>query len=188
MNILHRDFTFDHTPVHTRTGTGPDAYKYERCSLREIEIMRSVLFFIAGILVSSALAQKPVDATAHHPDGTPIFPEELRSVLREAILAGKEVAWPGVKDLAMGDDLEAFTDAMQKHFYDTMFARDGSAYDVAEWRKMYREDAFYSGLMQQNAPDYHKMIMTGTDEEVQEMFRQSQEAAVRAAAREKSEL
>lgn len=128
------------------------------------------------VLVSSASAQVPRDATAYHPDGTPIFPEELRDVIRKAVQAGSEVS-VSVRDVAMGNDLEAFTDVMQKHNYDSMFADDGSLYDIGQWRKMYSDDAFYSKLMEANAPDQHKIIMTGTDEQVQDLFRKRHQAA-----------
>ena len=147
--------------------------------------MRVLIFW----LLSLAFAQsndKARDVMAHRPDGTPIFPAELRQVLRDAIEAGKGVP-ERIRKHVLSDDLQAFTDAVQVHNHEQMFASDGSAVDIQAWRKMFREDEVYSQLFQENYPDQWQLVMSGTDEEVQTMFR-SQHTAAHQAAQVKPEL
>lgn len=127
-------------------------------------------------VMSSVVCQIPKDATAHHPDGTPIFPEELRQVLREALAAGRGVP-SGIREHVEGDNLQAFVDAVQAHNYQRLFEADGSAVDVAEWRKMFAEDAKYNQLFLEQFPDQWRTIMSGSDEEVQEVLREQSRAA-----------
>jgi hypothetical protein len=134
-------------------------------------------------LLSVAVAQssdKARDVTAHRPDGTPIFPLELRQVLRDALAAGRGVS-DRIRKQVLEDDLQAFTDAMQVYNYEQMFASDGSAVDIEAWRQMFREDEVYSQLFLENFPEKWQLIMSGTDEEVQAMFRAQHVAAHRAA-------
>ena len=64
---------------------------------------RGVLIVLVAGWLADAEGQIPKDATAHHPDGTPIFPEALRTLLREALAAGKGVP-AGIREHVEGDE------------------------------------------------------------------------------------
>lgn len=101
-------------------------------------------------------------------------------MLRDALAAGRGVS-DRIRKQVLEDDLQAFTDAMQVYNYEQMFASDGSAVDIKAWRQMFREDEVYSQLFLENFPEKWQLIMSGTDEEVQAMFRAQHVAAHRAA-------
>lgn len=128
--------------------------------------------------------------SAHHPDGTPIHPDELRGALRSATgdLLVELTEDQALYNAVWSEDLQVFTDTMQQRNYDRMFNIDGSAKDIAGWRQSVREDAFYGKLLQDNAPDMYMTITNPSvaDEEVQRVLRQQQQAAI--AQQQKSEL
>lgn len=120
------------------------------------------------------------EAMAIHPDGTPVNPEALRDAMRTGNVGG--TSWMDdekMVGLAAGDDIEAFTDYMQTVNYERMFNEDGSARDIQAWRQSVRDDEFYSKLLKENAASFHKVIISGTDDEVQDVLRVGQLEAQR---------
>ena len=146
--------------------------------------------WVALALVERAAAGFTMEEEmAVHPDGTPVHPEKLRAKLRSGEVTPHD--WmqdERLVELAVGEDIEAFTEYMQQINYDRMFHEDGSARDIVEWRQSVRDDAYYSGLLRDSFPEMFTLIDTGTNEEVQQMLvsqHQAQAAEVqRRRARE----
>ena len=131
------------------------------------------------------------DALAIHPDGTPVYPERLREALRRGDVPNSWMDDDQLVALAASDDLEAFTDYMQKINYDRIFHEDGSARDIKEWRQAVRDDEFYTNLLLQTYPEFYDAIDKGTDDQVQRILMAQQEASVmqqERLARQRDEL
>jgi hypothetical protein len=48
---------------------------------------------------------------------------------------------------------------------------DGSARDIVEWRQAVRDDTWYAGLLEEHYPEFHRAVVEGTNEEVQNLLR-----------------
>ena len=150
----------------------------------------------AALLLHALLISTPLQAHAGftmeeefaiHPDGTPTYPEKLRDTLRRGEAPPQWKDDRKLYELVHSDDLEAFTDYMQQLNQAEIFAADGSALDIVEWRQAVRDDTHYTNLLKEGFPEVHSLFMSGTDDEVQEFLR-AQHAAQAAAASQKSEL
>lgn len=152
-----------------------------------------LLLLVLGLLAADA-GYTMEEEFAIHPDGTPTFPEKLRDHLRTQG-GGKWRDDEKLVRLVQGDDLEAFTAYMQEINQKEIFEEDGTASDIQEWRQAVRDDHYYAKLLEDNAPDFYSLIMTGTDMEVQDFLREqhayAQQEQMRARSRQsaqKSEL
>ena len=116
------------------------------------------------------------DTLAIHPDGTPVNPEKMRDALRRGEFEGEQLpaTWMGdqhLVELVEQGSLRAFTDYMQQINYERMFDDDGAAKDIKEWRQSVRDDTEYQKMMMDSYPDVLEIIVSGTDEQVQNMLR-----------------
>ena len=122
------------------------------------------------------------EAFAIHPDGTPVNPEMMRDALRKGEYQGEELPLHWTDDdklveLVNSGSLEDFVAHIQGINHQRMFAPDGSALDIAEWRQSVRDDKRYSELLKQSYPEEYELIMSGSDEEVQHMLRAAHSGA-----------
>ena len=140
------------------------------------------------LLAVAVLAGYTLDEDlAIHPDGTPTFPAKMRARLRSGDAPDSWRDDRRLLELAVGDDLEAFSDYVQEINQDRIFDEDGRAHDIKEWRQSVRDDVFYRDLMQQHYPEVLEKIVSGTDDEVQAIL-MAQRKAQLAAAQEKEDL
>ena len=142
--------------------------------MSRLEWMVSLLLIVGIRLASGGFTME--EAFAIHPDGTPVNPEMMRDALREGEYQGEVVPphWEGdtkLVELVKSGSLEDFVARVQGINYELMFAPDGSARDIGEWRQSVRDDARYSELLKQSYPEQYELILSGTDGEVQEMLR-----------------
>eukprot|EP00320_Phaeocystis_rex_P022210 CAMPEP_0119070692 /NCGR_PEP_ID=MMETSP1178-20130426/42885_1 /TAXON_ID=33656 /ORGANISM="unid sp, Strain CCMP2000" /LENGTH=125 /DNA_ID=CAMNT_0007052547 /DNA_START=78 /DNA_END=455 /DNA_ORIENTATION=+ len=110
-------------------------------------------------------------AMAIHPDGTPVDPAAMRDALRKGDLPSHWMEDHRLLELVAGDDLDEFAEYIQTINSDRIFHEDGSAKDIREWRQSVRDDQHYSGLMRASYPEVLELILSGSDDEVQNMLR-----------------
>lgn len=121
------------------------------------------------------------ESMAIHPDGTPVFPSKMRDMLRSGEAPPQWMDDKHLLELVAGDDLDAFTEYMQRVNAERIFYEDGSARDIREWRQAVQDDEYYTKLLRESYPEMHQVITTGTDEDVQAMLvAQHMEAARRS--------
>ena len=100
------------------------------------------------------------------------------------VLLHRPLGLARVRDAVLSGNLEAFTEAFQQSMANRIFAADGSANNVARWRQSVREDEYYSGLLAENAPEFHQAVTDPavSDDQVQSLLRRFQQQAVRGVA------
>ena len=124
-------------------------------------------------------------AMAIHPDGTPVDPAAMRDHLRKGELPAHWMEDQRLLELVAGDDLDAFADYMETIHSDRIFHEDGSAQDIKAWRQSVRDDEYFSGLMRASYPEVLALVLSGSDDEVQNMLRAQHSSQ---AAAQKQEL
>lgn len=144
------------------------------------------LLICALFALASGLSDEDIIDT--HPDGTPKNPQELLQYLSQNDAGLEEAFGARVRDAVLSGNLEAFTEAFQQSMASRIFAPDGSANNVARWRQSVREDEVYSGLLAENAPEFHQAVTDPavSDDQVQSLLRRFQQQAVENA--QKGEL
>lgn len=115
-------------------------------------------------------------AMAIHPDGTPVDPAAMRDHLRMGEVPSHWMEDARLFELVAGENLDAFAVYMQALHAERIFHEDGSAQDIKAWRQSVRDDQHFSGLMRASYPDALELILSRSDDEVQNMLRTQQSA------------